>query len=60
MVNEKALEKGYNAFMPELKYCTDNAAMIGSAAHFNYISGRYYNIKEKLDLNAIANLKIGE
>ena len=59
MIEEKANKNGFKAYMPELKYCTDNAAMIGSAAHFNYVSGKYYNINEKLDLNAIANLKIG-
>lgn len=53
-------ERRYECFMPDLKYCTDNAAMIASAAHYNYISGKYYDIKDKLDLNAVANLKIGE
>lgn len=60
MIKEKAKNNGYISYMPELKYCTDNAAMIGSAAHFNYTSGRYYDIKDKLDLNAVANIKIGE
>ena len=46
--------------MPNLEYCTDNAAMIGSAAYYNYVSGKYYNIKDKMDLNAVANLKIGD
>ncbi|WP_058486314.1 tRNA (adenosine(37)-N6)-threonylcarbamoyltransferase complex transferase subunit TsaD [Defluviitalea phaphyphila] len=36
--------------------CTDNAAMIGSAAYFEYIKG----IRHGLDLNAIPNLKLGE
>ena len=53
-------ERGYKCYLPDLKYCTDNAAMISSAAHYNYISGKYYNIEDKLDLNAVANLKIGE
>ena len=60
MIEEKATKHGFKAYMPELKYCTDNAAMIGSAAHFNYVSGRYHYIKDKLDLNAVANIKIGE
>lgn len=60
MIEEKANENGYSSYMPELKYCTDNAAMIGSAAHYNFIAGNYFEIKEKLDLNAIANIKIGE
>jgi len=36
--------------------CTDNAAMIGSAAYFEFINGKYAS----LNLNAIPNLKLGE
>ena len=53
-------QRNYECFLPDLKYCTDNAAMIASAAHYNYICGKSFDIKDKLDLNAIANLKIGE
>lgn len=60
MITQKAKEAGYEAFMPELIYCTDNAAMIGSAAYYNYLAGNYYPIEEKLDLNAVANIKIGK
>ena len=60
MICKEAKKNGYEAFIPDLKYCTDNAAMIGSAAYYNYISGKYYDIKDKLDLNAKANLKVGE
>lgn len=41
---------------PSSIYCTDNAAMIGCAAYFNYIKG----VRHNMDLNAIPNLKIGE
>ena len=60
MLEKSAKENGFKAYMPDLKYCTDNAAMIGSAAHYNYVSGKYYEIKDKMDLNAIANIKIGD
>ena len=43
-------ERGYECFVPDLKYCTDNAAMISSAAHYNFVSGKYYDIKDKLGL----------
>ena len=58
MIQKSASASGYNAYMPELKYCTDNAAMIGSAAHYNFVSGKYFDIEDKLDLNAVANIKI--
>lgn len=47
-------DKGIKVYMPDLKLCTDNAAMIASAGYYNYISG---NINE-LDLNAVPNLKL--
>ena len=34
---EELKQKGYNTFAPELKYCTDNAAMVASCAYFNPI-----------------------
>lgn len=48
--------KNIKVLFPEFILCTDNAAMIGSAAYFEYIKG---NIA-KLNLNAIPNLKLGE
>ena len=49
------LEKeGIEVYMPDLKLCTDNAAMIASAGYYNFISGKM----DKLDLNAIPNLKL--
>lgn len=43
-------------FCPPNILCTDNAAMIGSAAYYEYMAG----IRDGYDLNAIPNLKIGE
>ncbi len=49
------LEKsGIKVYMPDLKLCTDNAAMIASAGYYNFISG---NISD-LNLNAVPNLKL--
>ena len=41
-------------YMPDLKLCTDNAAMIGSAGYYNFINGK----RDELDLNAVPNLKL--
>ena len=48
---EKACcERNYNFSYPKIKYCTDNAAMIGSAAYYAYCKG----IRADLTLNAVA------
>ena len=41
-------------YMPNLKLCTDNAAMIASSGYYNFINGK----RDELNLNAIPNLKI--
>lgn len=52
---EKLGEKNnIEVYFPELKLCTDNAAMIASAGYYNFIEGKI----AELDLNAIPNLKI--
>ena len=45
---------GLKVYMPDMKLCTDNAAMIASAGYYNYLAG---NISE-LNLNAVPNLKL--
>jgi len=42
-VRELAVKKGWNVFIPELEYCTDNAAMIAQAAYFQYIDKTFAN-----------------
>ena len=54
---KNACEKeGISLFYPSPILCTDNAAMIGCAAYYEYISGTRHG----LDLNAVPNLKLGE
>ena len=54
---EKACtERGYKFYRPSPIFCTDNAAMIGVAAYYEYIRGT----RHSWDLNAVPNLKLGE
>lgn len=41
-------------YYPELKLCTDNAAMIASAGYYNFLKGNFSDLK----LNAVPNLKL--
>ena len=47
---------GIDVFYPSLELCTDNAAMIGCSAYYNYINGKISD----LSLNANPNLKLGQ
>ncbi len=49
-------EKGIAFYHPSPILCTDNAVMIGAAAYYDFINGKC----DGLDLNAVANLKLGE
>lgn len=49
-------QNNIKVLFPPMILCTDNAAMIGSAAYFEYLNGR----TSDLALNAIPNLKLGE
>lgn len=55
-MEEACREKGVRFFHPSPVLCTDNAAMIGAAAYYEYLAGR----RDGLDLNAVPNLKLGE
>ncbi len=50
----KLQEDGIKIYMPDLKLCTDNAAMIASAGYYNFETG---NISD-LSLNAKPDLKL--
>ena len=36
--------KGWNIFLPEMQYCTDNAAMIAMTAHYKFIAGEFVSL----------------
>ncbi|MGG7059959.1 tRNA (adenosine(37)-N6)-threonylcarbamoyltransferase complex transferase subunit TsaD [Clostridium nigeriense] len=51
---KEASKEGIKVLFPSQVLCTDNAAMIGSAAYFNYIKG----LEAPLNINAKPNLKL--
>lgn len=55
-MKEACEKKGINFYYPSPIYCTDNAAMIGVAAYYEYRKGTRHG----WDLNAVPNLKLGE
>jgi N6-L-threonylcarbamoyladenine synthase len=55
-MKEACGKKGVAFYHPSPVLCTDNAAMIGAAAYYDYIAGK----RAGLDLNAVPNLKLGE
>lgn len=52
---QEACDKcGYKLFMPEFKYCGDNAAMIGCQGYYDYLADK----RAGQDLNGIATLSL--
>lgn len=54
MLKSDCEKRGIRLYMPELKYCGDNAAMVGVQGYYEYLSG---NISG-MDLNASATMPI--
>ena len=55
-MKKAARKEGLTFYYPSPIYCTDNAAMIGTAAYYEYINGA----RSGWDLNAVPYLKLGE
>ena len=53
-LKEEADRRDFKLYMPELKYCGDNAAMVGSQAYYEYLNENIAG----LDLNGCAALSI--
>ncbi|UII20394.1 tRNA (adenosine(37)-N6)-threonylcarbamoyltransferase complex transferase subunit TsaD [Fulvivirga ligni] len=49
-----AKDKGWNVYVPDFQYCTDNAGMIAIAAHFKYLNKQF----SELDISPMARMKI--
>jgi len=54
LMEEKCSEEGLKLHFPSPIYCTDNAAMIGVAAYFEYLNENF----KDLTLNAVPNLEL--
>lgn len=54
-LEEACNERGIAFYRPSPVLCTDNAAMIGAAAYYEYRKG----VRHGYDLNAVPNLKLG-
>lgn len=55
-MSEACRHAGIKFYYPSPVFCTDNAAMIGVAAYYEFLKGA----RSGWDLNAVANLKLGE
>ncbi len=55
-MEQACAENGVRFYRPSPILCTDNAAMIGAAAYYEFKKGTRHG----LDLNAVPNLKLGE
>ena len=55
-LEEECAKAGITFYHPSPVMCTDNAAMIGAAAYYEYCKG----VRHGYDLNAVPNLKLGD
>ena len=55
-IQEECAKNNIGFYSPSPILCTENAAMIGAAAYYEYIKG----VRHGYDLNAVPNLKLGE
>ena len=55
-LEKECAARGIAFYRPTPILCTDNAAMIGAAAYYEFCKG----VRHGYDLNAIPNLKLGE
>mgnify|MGYP002508298776 CR=1 FL=1 len=51
---EAGKRRGWRTFLPELKFTTDNAAMIGCSAYYQYLKNDFAD----MSLNAMASLEL--
>ncbi len=55
-IKELGQRKGWNVYIPQFQYCTDNAAMIAITAHYKFLNDDF----APLDVIPKARFKLGE
>jgi N6-L-threonylcarbamoyladenine synthase len=53
-LTERGLQAGWTVYIPKFEYCTDNAAMIAMAAHYQYIANQF----SQLDVTPLARMPV--
>ena len=56
LLEKESAANGIEFYRPSPVLCTDNAAMIGAAAYYEYRKG----VRFGLDMNAVPNLPLGD
>ncbi len=56
LLEKECAKEGIKFYRPSPVLCTDNAAMIGAAAYYEYKKG----VRFSLDMNAVPNLPLGD
>lgn len=54
LLSAECKKRGFELFMPEFKYCGDNAAMIACQGYFDFLSGK----RADESLNAVATMSL--
>ena len=54
-LHRRAEKSGWTIFIPDIQYCTDNAAMVAMAAHFKFLKNGFCD----LSVTPVPNLAIG-
>ena len=53
-LEEECRKNGWEFFRPELRYCGDNAAMVGAQGYYEFLRGNLAG----MELNACANMAV--
>ena len=56
MLKKECSFNGFKFYMPELKFCSDNAAMVGAQGYYEFLNGK----RATMDLNARASISLEE